>query len=95
MNINTNYNLPVVITKQGRRFVAYIPALDISTSATTEKKVKVLFVELVGIFFEELFNAGTTHEVLTELGWKREQKKWNPPKVISSQSVGIKVPVFA
>ena len=94
MNAKTIYNLPVVITKQGRRFVAYSPALDISTSATTEKKVKLLFSELVAIFFEELVRKGTIHTVLTELGWKKEQKKWSPPKVISSSSFGIKVSAF-
>ena len=90
-----SFNLPVTITKQGRRFVAYTPALDISTSGTTEKKVKENFFELVNVFLEELHTMGTTHDVLTELGWKKSQKIWQPPQVISSSSIGIKIPVFA
>lgn len=90
-----SFNLPVTITKQGRRFVAYTPALDISTSATTEKKVKERFFELVNIFLEELNSMGTTNDVLTELGWKKLQKTWQPPHVVSSQSIGIKIPAFA
>lgn len=92
---NLSFNLPVMITKQGRRFVAYTPALDISTSATTEKKVKENFFEMVNIFMEELQSMGTAHEVLSELGWKIYQKTWQPPQIISSKSVGIKIPTFA
>lgn len=88
-------NLPVVIMKQGRRFVAYTPALDISTSATTEKKVKTMFTELVHLFIEELEIRGTTHTVLTELGWRKEQKKWSPPKVLNTSSLGVHMPTFA
>jgi hypothetical protein len=91
---NVSFNLPMTIMKQGRRFVAYTPALDISTSASTEKKVKENFFELVHIFLEELQEKGTTNEVLTELGWKKYQKKWLPP-VITSKSVGMRFPIFA
>lgn len=89
-----SFNLPVTITKQGRRFVAYTPALDISTSATTEKKVKESFSELAMLFLEELQNMGTTEDVLKELGWKKTQKNWNPPQVVASQNIGIKIPSF-
>ena len=90
-----SFNIPIVITKQGKRFVAYTPALDISTSGKTEKDVKVKFFELVSIFLEEIFEAGTQKEVLLELGWKRIEKKWTPPQVISATSVGFHIPAFA
>ncbi len=51
--------LPVQIFKQGRRFVAYTPLLDLSTSGRSEKEVKIRFHKLVNIFFEELTQAGT------------------------------------
>ena len=44
--------------KQGRRFIAYTPALDIATSASTERKVRASFSELVIIFMEELHEKG-------------------------------------
>lgn len=87
--------VPVIITKQGRHFVAYTPVLDISTSGKTEKEVKGRFEELVEIFFEEIIQAGTTHDVLSELGWRKEQKKWMPPKLISTKSIGLRLPAFA
>ena len=90
-----SFNLPVVITKQNKRFVAYTPALDISTSGKSEKEAKERFVELANIFLEEIIEAKIVDDVLSELGWKKEQKTWSPPQIVSSQSVGFDMPVFA
>ncbi len=92
---NFSFSLPVVITKQGKRFVAYTPALDISTSGKSEKEVKMRFEEMASIFFEEIVEAGTIKDVLSELGWKKEQKKWAPPQVVSAKSVNFRIPAFA
>jgi hypothetical protein len=89
------FNLPVLITKQGRRFVAYTPALDISTSGKSEKEAKVRFGELANLFLEEIVEEGTVANVLFELGWKKVKRTWTPPKMISTQSVGFRVPLFA
>jgi len=95
INPSFSFNLPVVITKQGRRFVAYTPALDISTSGKSQKDVQKKFTELANIFFEEITEEGTTKDVLTELGWKKVQKKWSPPEVVSSKSIGVRIPALA
>jgi len=89
-----SFSLPVFVTKQGKRFVAYTPALDIATSGKSEKDVRNKFVELANIFFEEITEAGTANDVLTELGWKRVEKRWTPPKVVSSRPVGFCIPAF-
>ncbi len=90
-----SFSLPVVITKQNKRYVAYTPALDISTSGKSEKDVKAKFAELANIFLEEIHEAGTVKEVLTELGWKKIEKRWTPPQVISTKSVDFRVSEFA
>ncbi len=92
---NLLFQLPVVITKQNKRFVAYTPALDISTSGKSEKEVRTRFVELANLFLEEIIEQKTADSVLSELGWKKIQKTWKPPEIISAQSIGLKVPVFA
>jgi len=63
--------LPVSIFKEGKHFVAYTPALDLSTSAKTFDEVKKRLFEAVQIFFEELTKKGTTEEVLKGLGWHK------------------------
>lgn len=90
-----SFSLPVVITKQNRRFVAYTPALDISTSGKSEKDVKNKFTEIVNLFLEELAEAGTTNSVLSELGWKKVEKKWVPPEVVGSPFMNFNVSALA
>lgn len=90
-----SYDLPVLITKQNRRFVAYTPALDISTSGKSEKEVKKRFVELANTFIEEIITAGTVNDVFAELGWHKVQRKWTPPQVISSQSINLRTLALA
>jgi hypothetical protein len=95
LNTKLSYKLAVTITKQDKRFVAYTPMLDISTSGKTEKQAKQRFVELANLFLEEIFVAGTADDVLSELGWKKVKKQWTPPRVVSSEFVGLRVPTFA
>jgi hypothetical protein len=95
LNNKVSFSLPVLITKQNKRFVAYTPALDISTSGKTEKEVKERFVEMVNIFLEEIIEAKTADDVLTELGWKKVQKKWAPPEVVSSNFMNLRIPALA
>jgi hypothetical protein len=92
---NISYKIPVTIMKQGKRFVAYSPAFDLSTSGKSKKDVEKKFQEIVNIFLEEIIKMGTFSDVLSELGWKRAQKKWNPPEIVSSFSVGVQIPMFA
>ena len=85
--------LPVSILREDKKYVAYTPALDLSTSGNNYEEVKKRFNEIVNIFFEELIKKGTLENVLRDLGWKRFQAKWNPPVVISQESQSVKVPV--
>jgi predicted RNase H-like HicB family nuclease len=88
--------LPVQFIKQGKYIVAYSSALDISTAGKNLSEAKKRFTEIVKIFFEELMEAGTAHDVLSELGWTRQSKtsNWLPPR-IHTQSVDVRIPVVA
>ena len=72
-------SIPVSVFKEDKVFVAYTPALDLSTCADTWTEAKKQFAELVGIFFEELERKGTTGEVLESMGWKRMKRSWSAP----------------
>lgn len=92
--------LTVNISKQGGRYLAYSPALDISTSGKTETEAKRRFGELVPLFFDELEETGTVADVLTELGWKKgaaqrsKPRAWMPPKHKSKQ-ISVRIPTMA
>lgn len=87
-------NLPVSLITEGNKVVAYTPALDISTAGKDEAEAKSRFSELVNIFFADLVENNTVEVVLTDLGWVKEEQKWNPP-VISQESINVKIPAFA
>ncbi len=87
-----NYTLPVLIFKEDDLFVAYTPALDLSTVGDTYDKALKNFREASGIFFEEVLKKGTLEEVLMEYGWKKTGKTFEPPIQISSEPVNITVP---
>jgi predicted RNase H-like HicB family nuclease len=88
-------NLPVTITKELDYFVASSPVLDIATQAKTLEEVKLRFLELTEIFFEEIIEAGTVEDVLTSLGWQEVRHNFVPPTVVEHnvEPVNINLPV--
>lgn len=80
------FKLSVSIIKEGSRYVAYAPALDLSSSGKTAAHAKKRFIEAAGIFFEEISKKGTFGIVLRNLGWKRVNSIWSPPKIVASET---------
>lgn len=95
MDININFNLSVVMLKEGKRFIAHAPALDLSTSGKTFQEAKKRFEEAAHIFFEEIIHKNTVDEVLSELGWEKHKKIWQPPIIVSQNIETISVPAIA
>jgi len=91
--VNLQFNLPVTILKEKKRFVAYTPALDLSTSGKSYDQVKERFEEIVNIFFEELIKHGTLDKVLRDMGWVKMQRQWHSPVVVSQETETLKVAV--
>ncbi len=86
------FKFPVSILREGKKYVAHTPSLDLSTSGKNYEEVKKRFNEIVNVFFEELIKKGTLEEALRDLGWRRVQAKWNPPVIISQESQTVRVP---
>lgn len=85
-------NLPVSFLKESDQFVAYTPALDLSTSGETLEEAKKNFTEAVEIFFDEIISMGTFEEVLLDLGWKKQAHDLIPPLVVSQGMESVSVP---
>lgn len=86
--------LSVQITKQGKRFIAWAPAFDLSTSGRTIKEARRRFEEAAQLFVDELIEAGTLNEVLSDLGWKKTQQSWLPPKIVKEHTMNVTVPAM-
>lgn len=88
-------SLPVIFLKERRQFVAYTPALDLSTSGKSLKEAQKNFTEAAQILLEECYKMGTLSKVLTELGWKKKKNAWTPPAIVAQDSREVNIPVPA
>lgn len=91
--MNLKFNLSVIFFREKSIFVAYSPALDLSTAGKTFASAKSRFTEAANIFFEEIIKKGAINEVLEDLGWQKTKKNWLPPQIISHESETIQIPV--
>ena len=87
--------IPVLFFQEGKKVVAYSPALDLSTCGDTEQQARKRFGEAALIFLSEISKMGTIEEVLEECGWQRTPKRqtWSPPVYRSCTEESIKIPV--
>jgi predicted RNase H-like HicB family nuclease len=75
-------SVQVLITQEDDCFVAYCPALELSSYADTETEAKKSFEEALSIFLTETERKGTLEKVLLGLGWTLRQKpsfQYQPP----------------
>ncbi len=92
MKSDVSYALPVTIFREGKAFVAYTPALDLSSTGKTEGEAKRMFAEAVDLLFEELIEMGTLETVLKDLGWTKQDGTFQPPVVVKHSLMKVKVP---
>ncbi len=88
-------SLPVTFLRENDQFVAYTPALDLSTSGSTFEEAQKRFGEAVRLFLEECHAMGTLDDVLSDLGWKKGLKAWMPPVVVAQDIQTISIPMTA
>jgi len=87
--------LQVQFIKEGETFIAYSPALDLSTCGGTFEEAQRNFGEAADIFIEECEADGTLVDVLKSLGWEQGEKpssQWLPPKVVGNVNIPVSVP---
>lgn len=88
-----NVSLAVTFLREGDQFVAYSPALDLSTAGDTLEQVKKRFSEAVDIFLAETISKNTLPDVLVELGWQKSASRWLPPMIVGQSSEMVKIPL--
>lgn len=88
-------SIPVFFLKEGEYYIAYTPAVDLSTAGKTFEEAKKRFHEAFSLFMEELVAAGTVDEVLQGYGWKRVHGRPVPPMYVGHSSESVKIPIGA
>lgn len=87
--------LNVAFYKEGNKFIAYSPALNLSTCGDSMEQAKKRFEEMLQIFLEEVDKMGTLEDVLLECGWKKvgyPHKRWQPPIYVGQDQEEVRIP---
>ncbi len=96
--ISRKVRIPVFLSKERKSYVAYSPALDLSSCGRTLAQAQKRFSGAVGLFLDELEAMGTLDQVLTELGWQKQEhprKEWIPPHLLKHTQMEVTIPVHA
>lgn len=90
-NFSSQFSIPVIIWKEDSQFIAYSPALDITTQGDSVEDAQSMLSDAAEGFFEVIMEQGTMSEVLTSLGWKQISKQWYPPQLVSQEYQTIQI----
>jgi len=82
---NIETRLVVAVYQEGDYFVAYCPALEISSYSQTVEQAKTEFEQEVQIFFSETIRKGTLEKLLLKYGWTLQSNNFTPPAL----SIGL------
>lgn len=88
--------LSVVFFKENGKFVAYCPALDLSSCGNTFKQAKDRIAEALDVFLQETIKMETLDEVLQDCGWRKvthPRKHWEPPIYVGQVQQEVKLPI--
>ena len=89
--------LPLLLWKENEQFVAFPPALDLSTCGDSEQSAVSNFAEAVELFFETAIERRTLNDLLASLGWEASVDTWRPPSqsIEGQKSFAVRIPVPA
>lgn len=90
----TNVVIDVLVGSQEEYYVAYCPALELSSYGKTEKEARKNFETELDIFLEETEKRGSLEKILLKLGWCLKQlpsPAYIPPRY-SSHPIQINQP---
>jgi hypothetical protein len=78
-----DFSFDTHIFKEGDTYVAYAPALDLSSCGATDEEARRNIREAVRGFIAASADIGTLDEILREAGYQREGEEWRAPEFVS------------
>jgi len=81
--------IQIQFLKEGKQFIAYSPALDLSAAGESFEEAKKNFSEVLEIFLEEV--GEDIVEVLIQLGWEKQSDRLTPPVIIAHELMDFSV----
>jgi predicted RNase H-like HicB family nuclease len=71
------------IFKEGETYVAYVPALDVSSCGATDEEARRNIRDAVRGFLAASAKMGTMDEILEEAGYRQQGEDWQAPEFVS------------
>lgn len=78
-----DFSFDAQIFKEGETYVAYVPALDLSSCGATAEEARRNIRDAVRGFIATSARMGTLDEILQESGYSREGEQWRAPEFVS------------
>jgi hypothetical protein len=78
-----DFSFDAHIFKEGDTYVAYVPALDLSSCGATDDEARVNIRDAVRGFLAASEDLGTLDEILQEAGYAPEGDGWRAPEFVS------------
>ena len=77
---NIFVDLEVFVYRDDDYFISYSPALDLSSFGKTKDEAEKLFYSALDLFMEDIIARDVLADVLSTLGWVRDNIKHTSPK---------------
>ncbi len=77
-----DFSFDVHIFREGDAFVAYVPALDVSSCGATDDEARRNIRDAVRGFLAASADIGTLHEILEEAGYEPDGEGWRAPEFV-------------
>lgn len=78
-----DFSFDTHIFKEGDTYVAYVPALNLSSCGATDEEARGNIRDAVRGFLAASADMGTLDEILTEAGYQPEGEGWRAPEFVS------------
>lgn len=78
-----DFSFTAHIFREGPTFVAYVPALDISSCGSTDEEARNNIRDAVRGFLAASADLGTLDQILQEAGYEREGGEWRAPEFVA------------
>jgi predicted RNase H-like HicB family nuclease len=78
-----DFSFTAHIFREGPTFVAYVPALDVSSCGSTDEEARRNIRDAVRGFLAASAGMGTLDEILQEAGYEREGEQWRAPEFVA------------
>jgi predicted RNase H-like HicB family nuclease len=90
-NSMRDFSFVTNIFKEGDTYVAYVPALDLSSCGATDEEARRNIRDAVRGFIETSADMGTLDEILEEAGYEQEDEGWKAPEFVSVDQLTMSI----